>query len=258
MSQDIMFPETSPSPPSQPPILRLAVPRSRPIAAWVILLLNILVWLAMTALGGSTDPDVLIAFGAKFNPLIEQGQVWRLITPIFLHIGLMHLLFNSYAIYVIAPQVESFFGAARFVWLYVLSGAYGVWASFVFSPHLSAGASGAIFGLIGAEAAFFYRYRSDFGTRGQRQFYNILSVIAFNLIMTFSVSGIDIWGHIGGLLAGLALGWTMMPRYLPVMSPIGPVMVDDRRAGEWSRVVVIATVLLVGATVAAIWFKRGG
>ena len=252
-------PSSRPAPPqavpSQPVPLRVTIPRSRPVVTWILLGINILVWLEMTALGGSTDPDVLIFFGAKYNPLIVRGEVWRLITPLFLHIGLLHLASNMYAIYIIAPQVESFFGQARFLCIYLFSGIFGVLLSFMLSSGLSAGASGAIFGLIGTRAAFFFRYRDAFGQRGQRQFYNTLSVIAINLIMTFTVSGIDIWGHIGGLLAGIVLGWYTMPRYKAVMTDQGPKLIDQRTFKEWGIAALLTALLLAAGTWAAILLK---
>ncbi len=248
--------EPAQAPPAPPPPVRLAVPHRRVVAAWTILGLNVLIWLAMTALGGSTDPYVLISFGAKFNPLILEGQVWRLITPVFLHIGLVHLAFNSYAIYAIGPQIERIFGTARFVIIYLLSGAYGVLSSFIFSPNLSAGASGAIFGLIGTQAVFFYRYRRAFGWRGQRMFQNTLSVIIFNLITTFTVSGIDIWGHIGGLIAGVVLGYYMMPRYVVVLAGGVPQLVDQSSIAQSNRVTLVALFLLLSITGLTIGLMR--
>jgi rhomboid protease GluP len=216
----------------------------------VFIALNILVWLAMTLLGGSTNPQVLLAFGAKVNELIVQGQVWRLVTPIFLHIGVVHLVFNTYAIYVFGLQIERFFGTARFIGLYLFSGIAGVLASFAFSPYPSAGASSAIFGLIGTEAAFFFRYRNAFGRRGQQRLYNILIVIGYNLAFTFVASNIDVWGHLGGLVSGAVLAWWLMPRYAVVLSEQGPVLIDTNRPRKWATVLVAAVVLLlVGALV---------
>ncbi|MBN1937298.1 MAG: rhomboid family intramembrane serine protease [Anaerolineae bacterium] len=263
-----------------PPSVRLALPQSRPVAAWIIFGLNILVWLAMVgfsawvvmaemsaqgirqldqwlfwALNLSSSGEVLVLFGAKFDPLIVDGQVWRLITPIFLHVGFVHLLFNSYAIYAIAPQIERVFGVARFVCIYMLSGAFGVLLSFAFSPNLSAGASGAIFGLIGTQAAFFYRYRRALGGQGQRLFQNTLSVIVFNLVMTFTVSGIDIWGHVGGLLSGVALGWWMMPRYAPIIDQDGPRLADQRTVHQWGGAVLVGCAVFVASAWLAIVIK---
>lgn len=227
--------------------------RQRPsFAAWTIMAINVLVWLAMLPFGGSTDPLVLVRFGAKINVLIVRGQIWRLVTPIFLHIGLVHLAFNTYALYIFGPQLERFFGTARFLCIYMLSGIYGVLFSFAFSPHAAAGASGAIFGLIGTQAVFFHRYRNAFGARGRRQFYNLLVVIGYNLVYTFTASNIDVWGHLGGLVAGAALGWGLMPRYAVTVTERGPRVLDQNHPGHWGPWVLAATIALAIGAWAAI------
>ncbi|MFN2133547.1 MAG: rhomboid family intramembrane serine protease [Anaerolineae bacterium] len=227
---------------------------------WVILILNVVIWALDVASGpllgqliGVPIPNLLLELGAKRTDLILSGQLWRLVTPIFLHIGLLHLAFNSYAIYVIGPQIECFFGPRRFLSIYLLSGIYGVLMSFAFSAAPSAGASGAIFGLIGTQAVFFYRYRNAFGERGRRQLQGTLLVIAFNLVLTFSASRIDVWGHIGGLAAGAMLGWYLTPRYALAIAGDGSASLVDRNdARHWSMPVVAATVLLIIGTWLAI------
>jgi rhomboid protease GluP len=229
--------------PQAPKTLR---PRQyRSIVTWSIIALNVLVWLAMTAAGGSTNPQVLLRFGAKVNSRIVGGQIWRLVTPIFLHIGMVHLAFNTYAIYVFGTQIEHAFGPIRYLAIYMLSGVAGALGSFIFSPHPSAGASGAIFGLVGTEAAFFYRYRRAFGRAGQQRLYNILIVIGYNLAFTFAASNIDVWGHLGGLLAGTALGWQLMPRYVTTMTETGPKLLDATRPRQWALTIVSTSALLV-------------
>jgi rhomboid protease GluP len=233
---------------------------------WVILILNVVIWALDAASGpllgqliGVPIPNLLLELGAKRSDLILSGQLWRLVTPIFLHIGLLHLAFNSYAIYVIGPQIECFFGPRRFLSIYLLSGIYGVLMSFAFSPAPSAGASGAIFGLIGTQAVFFYRYRNAFGERGRRQLQSTLLVIAFNLVLTFSASRIDVWGHIGGLAAGAVLGWYLTPRYALAMAGDGSARLVDRNdAKHWSMPVVAATVLLIVGTWLAIAVQTPG
>jgi len=234
--------------------------RWRPTVTWVILILNVVIWALDAASGpllgqliGVPVPNLLLELGAKRSDLILSGQLWRLVTPIFLHIGLLHLAFNSYAIYVIGPQIECFFGPRRFLSIYLLSGIYGVLMSFAFSAAPSAGASGAIFGLIGTQAVFFYRYRNAFGERGRRQLQGTLLVIAFNLVLTFSASRIDVWGHIGGLAAGAVLGWYLTPRYALAVAGDGSARLVDRNdARHWGMPVVAATVLLVVGTWLAI------
>ena len=113
--------------------------------------LNIFLFILMAFAGGSTNGETLMAFGVKSNPEIAMGQWWRFVTPIFLHIGLLHIFFNSYALWVVGPQVEKLYGGARFVILYVLTGVASVASSYFYRPaDKSAGASGAIFGLLGA------------------------------------------------------------------------------------------------------------
>jgi rhomboid protease GluP len=230
----------------------LRLGQHRPVVTWAIITLNVLVWLAMTAAGGSTNPQVLLRFGAKVNSRIVGGQVWRLVTPIFVHIGIVHLAFNTYAIHVFGMQIERTFGSLRYLAIYLLSGIAGVLGSFAFSPHPSAGASGAIFGLIGTEAAFFYRYRRAFGRGGQQRLYNILVVIGYNLAFTFVASNIDVWGHLGGLLAGITLGWWLMPQYAVSVTEAGPRVLDLNRPRRWGTAVLGAIVLLVLGALAAI------
>ncbi|HBY93648.1 MAG: rhomboid family intramembrane serine protease [Ardenticatenaceae bacterium] len=200
-------------PPARPQQRGYPLPIHRAWITFTVLVLNFLVFMAMEVAGGSTSSCVLLRFGAKFNYLIAQGQWWRLLTPIFLHIGMVHLLFNEYALWLFGREVERLFGSARFILIYILSGLYGSWASFAFSPALSAGASGAIFGIIGALVAFFLRNRQRFGELGRRQLTNLVVVIGLNLVLGFTIPGIDNFGHIGGLTSGFLLGLALTPLY---------------------------------------------
>jgi rhomboid protease GluP len=234
---------------------RLQPRKWQPTMTRAILVLNVLVWVAdsigglvLGVAGAGLGPGLLLAWGAKSNGLIVQGEIWRLVTPIFLHVGLLHLAFNAYAIYIIGPQIECFFGPLRFISIYLLSGIYGVLFSFAFSRAPSAGASGAIFGLIGTQAAFFFQYRNAFGERGRRQLYSTLSVIAFNMVLTFTASGIDIWGHVGGLVVGTILGWSLTPRYALAQTKEGTRLTDLNHPGRWGVTVAGAVVVLVIST----------
>ena len=231
---------------SQPVSLRLAVPFSQPRVTYVLLAINVLAWLAMSLMGGSTNPYTLILFGAKYNPLIAAGQVWRLLTSCFLHIGLVHLAFNSYALWVLGNDVERRFGYARFLALYLLAGVSGSVASFLANDSLSAGASGAIFGLIGAITIYFIVYRQQFGRWGRRRLVNLGGVIALNLFFGLTNPSIDNLAHIGGLLAGALLGWAYCPRY--EVEPDGQGGVHLVARVRWTRAVgaSLALLLLLG------------
>jgi rhomboid protease GluP len=168
---------------------------------------NIFIFILMALAGGSTNNLTLMGFGVKSNAEIAQGQWWRFVTPMFLHIGLLHLIFNSYALWIVGPQVEKLYGGARFAILYVLTGVAGVAASYHFRPDgLSAGASGAIFGLFGVLLVFGIRHRNEIPPFFKRAVgTGVLPVIILNLVIGFSVGVVDNSAHIGGLLAGAAL-----------------------------------------------------
>ncbi|MBI4771974.1 MAG: rhomboid family intramembrane serine protease, partial [Chloroflexi bacterium] len=186
------------------------VPAVRPRLTYLIMGLTILVFLGQLAGQSLLGYDLLVQLGLKVNSLIVAGQYWRLITPIFLHAGLLHIGFNMYALYVLGPQVEGPFGHTRFGLLYFLSGSAGVVLSLALSPYPSLGASGAIFGLIGALVVYLYRHREAFGSFGRRRLTSIVYIAVLNLAIGFT-PGIDNWGHLGGLLGGAAVAWLIGP-----------------------------------------------
>jgi len=200
-----------------------------------------------TLLGGSTDIDVLVRMGAKVAPLIAAGEYWRLFTSMFLHIGVMHLFFNGYALLVIGTELERLLGPGRFSAIYLLSGLFGSLASYALSDSLAAGASGAIFGIIGALAAFFLVHRERLGAWGSRRLANIGIVIVFNLVLGFSQPGrIDNFAHVGGLLAGLALGWVLAPRY--ELDRIRIKVMDRSNLQRYWPALGLAVLILLGGT----------
>ncbi|ESU30671.1 hypothetical protein G3A_21335 [Bacillus sp. 17376] len=173
----------------------------KPFFTYLFIAVQVLMFLVLEAAGGSTDTSTLIKFGAKFNPLILEGEWWRFFTPIIIHIGMLHLFMNTLALYYLGTMVERLYGNLRFLFIYIFSGFAGVLASFIFSPNLSAGASGAIFGCFGALLYF--------GVAKPRLFWrtlglNILIVLGINLAFGFTIPGIDNAGHIGGLAGGFA------------------------------------------------------
>ncbi len=106
------FPEEEPGYRPQP---RLPWGNERPVITWALLALNILVFIAATAAGGTDNPEVLLDFGALFGPLIADGEYWRLFTAMFLHIGIAHLAFNGFALFIFGGLVERLYGHVRFI-----------------------------------------------------------------------------------------------------------------------------------------------
>jgi rhomboid protease GluP len=203
------------------PRTRFFVRLTPPLLTRILLAANVLVFVAMIVFGvlvfntwnGTEDGRVLVLFGAKFNPLIDAGEWWRLLTATFLHIGPFHLLFNLYALNVLGPMVEGYYGHFRFAAIYLVGGLLGSIASYAFSDALSAGASGAIFGLSGATTVYFLRYRENFGARGRAILQNMLLVIGVNLVFGLSMPGIDNYAHISGLLGGALAAYGLLPVY---------------------------------------------
>jgi len=236
--------------PPRPLPMRLALPLTKPLLSWLILALNAFIWLLMTLGGGSTNPIVLIRFGAKVSWLVATGEYWRLFTAIFLHIGFLHLAFNSYALYSLGPQIESLYGRSRFLTIYLVGGLAGSAASYALSESLSAGASGAIFGLIGALAIYLIRHSDILGRRGKQALTNVVVVIFYNLVLSFAVPGIDVLGHLGGLLGGLSVAWFLCPDYRIALESNGlPLLVDDnnlKRQWRWLALAILLLVLCIG------------
>ena len=178
------------------------------IVTKALILINIIVFLLMYILGrGSEDIETLLLFGANNITLVKMGEVWRLLTCSFLHIGFLHLLVNMYSLGLIGSQLETYVGKLKFLIIYLASAISGSLFSLVGGATLSAGASGAIFGLLGSLLYFGYHYRLYLSSVLKSQ---IIPIIIFNLALGLLIPSIDILAHIGGLIGGylitMALG----------------------------------------------------
>ncbi len=174
-----------------------------PIVTYTLIAINVVLFFAMYVLGqGSTHIQTLINFGASYPPLIRAGEYFRLLTSGFLHIGILHLLFNNYFLYIIGPQIENFFGRVKYIIIYLGTIIFASLMSMLFFEGVSAGASGAIFGLLGATLYFGYHHRAFLGNFLRSY---IIPLIVINLFIGFSISGINNAAHIGGLLSGVML-----------------------------------------------------
>ena len=206
-----------------------------------LLIANLFVFLLMwessglttLVLGRGFSFEVLIAYGAKLNSLINapSHQWWRFVTPMFIHVNLLHLLVNMYSLWMIGPYVEKLYGSAKFVVFWVLTGIAGVVASYLtVRPALatgslsrflfkamdepSAGASGALFGLVGVLFVFGIKFRNELPEGFKRAFgTGLLPVIFINLFIGYLGRGfIDNAAHLGGLLSGAALALVVQYR----------------------------------------------
>lgn len=144
--------------------------------------------------------NALYLLGAKINFLIALGQIWRLLSAIFLHADIMHLIFNMMALYILGRDIERYYGRKKFLFIYFISGLIGSSFSFLLVPNTSVGASGAIFGLFGANLYLYFvnpnAYKRIFGT-------DFLILIGINIVISFIRPNIDVVGHLAGLAGGL-------------------------------------------------------
>ena len=175
-----------------------------------ILLVNTVIFLIMTWQSGSLfDPGngSILMNGAKDSIAIVNGEYWRFVTPIFIHIGLIHYLFNSYILYYIGNQLEGLLGTKRYLIIFIGAGILGNVASAIVSPVMSAGASSSIFGLLGCgfylERTFRKKFAGDPAMKSGNKAYAM--TILINLVFGFVVPFIDNAAHIGGLIGGFLL-----------------------------------------------------
>ena len=171
--------------------------RKYPLITYILMGINILIFLFM--LFGNYE-DIMLKYG-MYTPYVKMGEYYRLFTCMLLHANFIHFLSNMYALYVIGPQVESFFGKGKYLFIYLVGGLCGSVLSMTFSQtSLSVGASGAIFALLGALLYFGNHYRTYLGSVIKSQ---VLPIVILNLGLGFMLSGIDNFAHVGGLLGGM-------------------------------------------------------
>lgn len=179
------------------------------------LLVNTVIFIMMAIDSGSLfmpTTEVVLQYGAKESLLLVSGEWWRLFTPMFVHIGLIHFLFNSYAIYFLGIQLEPMVGKRWMAVIYIVSGVCGNIASALFTFGISAGASSSIFGLLGLglilERAIGKHVEKKTGQKVKTGMYT--SLVLINLVLGFVIPAIDNAAHIGGLVGGLFLTVIML------------------------------------------------
>lgn len=184
--------------------------RAAPVSA-TLFAICVLVFIAAERAGSTQDPQTLLQFGATWRGLVWKGEYWRLFTSMFLHIGVVHLVWNLYAGFSWTAPFERLVGPWRFLTVYLLSGLAGSAASVIGHDAVSAGASGALFGVVGGiivvQRKLHGSWAAVWASPGMRR--NLLMMALWLVIGPFV--GFDSFAHGGGLLAGAALTWTMLP-----------------------------------------------
>lgn len=189
----------------------LAVKSSDSWLTFGIMGINVLIFILMRYYGQGKDiTDLLIEFGANSpEHIFYKYQYYRLFTSMFIHIDLAHLMHNSFALYLFGSRVEKYFGKKAFIVIYIIAGLVGSMASVLYSPYVSAGASGAIYGLIGAICVLSYQKNKQIDGLS---FYIILLIIVTGLGLQFLDANIGHFAHIAGMIAGYAIGFLFCPK----------------------------------------------
>jgi membrane associated rhomboid family serine protease/tetratricopeptide (TPR) repeat protein len=183
-----------------------------PVVTYALLAINFIFLGLEIYMGGADNTQVLLNLGASFGPYLRRGDYWRLVMPMFLHGGWVHILGNSYALFILGPILERVYGYGRYLLIYVAAGMGGALLSMEASKNVSVGASGAIFGIAGAMVVTGYVHRDLIPLRWGRAFgRGIIPFIVLNLAFGLSVHGVDNWGHIGGLATGALLAFLIPP-----------------------------------------------
>ena len=213
----------------------------------VLLWINVAAFILCVILGGAVigfNAPLLVRLGTNYTPLTLDGQWWRLVTSMFLHFGLLHLAFNMLALYVNGSVAERIFGSLRYAVIYMASGIGGSVASLLWhSQANAAGASGAIFGILGAMIAFFARNEAGVPRSVVKTQLKSAGVfVVYNLLMGASSHRIDNAAHVGGLIGGLITGF-LLSRPLQA----------DRAEKDWTRQWLIAVSAMAVACLGAVY-----
>ena len=232
------------------------------LVTWAIVVANVIVFALDGVLSGSGSPidggsGPLSQAGAVFGPAVADGEWWRLITAAFLHLGILHILFNMYALWLFGPIMEQMYGHVEFAVIYVLCALGGNVLTILFAPNNPAlGASGAIFGLFGLAFVVSRRRHLLLGPEARAVLSRVGTLLVLNLVITFTIPAISWTGHVGGLAVGALIGLLLAPANVPTMggmwrAPDGSLLARRMSpALRASAYLVVAAVLVFGTYVA--------
>ncbi len=233
------------------------------LVTWAIIATDVGVFLVDAALGGFTGMALfgsggpLVEAGAIYGPAVAAGEWWRIFTSAFLHLGLLHIAFNMYALWLFGPIIEQMYGHFEYAVAYLLCAAGGSVLTILLAPQQpAAGASGAIFGLLGMAFVVSRRRHLVLGPQARAIVSQAGTLLFLNLIITFASPRISWTGHLGGLLIGVVIGWLLVPSQAATMGSFwrtpdgGSLAAGTPIAMRATAYLLIAAVLVAGTWVA--------
>lgn len=242
----------SPEPPSSQ--VKISLPTVEPFLVYVILLVLAPIFFYYSTLN-LVEQNLFLDNWAKINEKVYEGEYYRLFTSMFLHLNLMHILFNGYALYLFGRDVESLFGHVRFGIIYLMGGLAGSIGSLLYTNAASIGASGAIFAVFGAMGVYLYRHRHFYGEMASARLrqMGILALINIGLGLVPNMR-IDNAAHIGGLAGGIVLAWFICPEFELQRDPLeveSVQIVDTNTPEKWIMAPLLFGVAMVVSVVYA-------
>lgn len=188
------------------------IPKYKPFLTNALITFILIMYVIEIFFNALYSDKAIIILGAKWNEGITNGEYWRFLSCTFLHGNLIHLFLNIAALHIFGKEVESIYGTFRFFLIYIFCSWGASLASYAFSPGVAIGASGAVFGIIGALIIFFFRQREKLSGANLR-FKAMYTLVIINLLFGFMLPRIDNSAHIGGLITGLCSSWFITPQY---------------------------------------------
>jgi rhomboid protease GluP len=190
---------------------------STPIVTIALIVVNVAIFFVTVSLGLLQSESAILRAGALSRDLVFQGEVWRLISAMFLHGSLEHLAGNGVGLFILGMAAEHAYGRLEMAGVYAISGLAGSIFSVLINPGPAVGASGAIFGLLGATIVFFLKYHECFHLRDKRIGNVLLMWAGYSIVTAFFIPYVDNAAHVGGLIGGAFSGYWVTPRLMKAM-----------------------------------------
>jgi membrane associated rhomboid family serine protease len=234
------------------------------LVTWAIIAVNVAVYLVDSILAGGASLSLfggggpLVNAGGVYGPAVADGEWWRILTSAFLHLGILHIAFNMYALWLFGPIIEQMYGHLEYLAIYLLCAVGGGVLTLLAAPSvLAVGASGAIFGLFGLAFVVSRRRHLLLGPQARAILSQVGTLLVLNLVITFSIRGISWTGHIGGMVVGIVLGLLLAPANVPTIGAMwraadGSVLVQRASPILRASAYLLVTALLVLGTYVAV------